>query len=73
MAELNGDNFIARVRLSDRENRTLAVPGERCGRVPASSLAALLNTFTVIDGERVPVIAPAPPAAVAPAAGDEED
>lgn len=42
MAELQGQDFRARVRLSTKTNETLALAGERCDHVPAESLAALL-------------------------------
>lgn len=35
MADLQGKDFIALVRLSDGDDRTLALPGETCERVPA--------------------------------------
>ncbi len=35
VAELNGKDFIARVRLSDADNRTIADVGQTCERVPA--------------------------------------
>jgi len=40
--ELNGADYRAVHRLSDRENTTLAEVGEPCDRVPAESLAPLL-------------------------------
>ncbi len=38
----DGAQFIALRRLSDRDDRTLAVVGETCERVPAASLPGLL-------------------------------
>jgi hypothetical protein len=35
---VNGADYIAKVRLSTRADETLALPGERCDRVPAQSL-----------------------------------
>ena len=40
---MDGKNFVATVRLSTKANDTLALPGERCDRVPASSLPWLLE------------------------------
>lgn len=40
---MTGADYLATVRLSDREDRTLAAPGELCERVPAESLAWLLQ------------------------------
>ncbi len=42
MADLNGKDFRARVRLSTKDDATLAEIGETCERVPSSSLEALL-------------------------------
>lgn len=39
---LQGEDYRALRRLSDRDNVTLADVGETCARVPASSLPALL-------------------------------
>lgn len=50
--ELNGADYIATVRLSDRENNTLAVPGETCWRVPQESLGWLAEQALIV---------PAPP------------
>ena len=36
VADLKGEDFVARVRLSDPADNTLAAPGETCERVPAS-------------------------------------
>jgi hypothetical protein len=35
VADLNGNDFIALVRLSDASDRTIAAVGETCERVPA--------------------------------------
>jgi hypothetical protein len=64
VAELQGKDFVARVRLSDRRDTTLAVEGQTCERVPASSLAGLLA-----DG----AIAPVEPKAFAPDAVQDVD
>ena len=40
--DLHGADFRARVRLSTKDDETLALAGEPCTRVPASSLEALL-------------------------------
>ena len=39
---MNGADYIAVVRLSTKANDTLALPGETCERVPASSLSWLV-------------------------------
>lgn len=39
---MTGAEFVALVRLSGPNDVTLAVPGETCERVPASSLPGLL-------------------------------
>jgi len=39
---LTGSDYRARVRLSTKDNVTLALPGETCERVPAASLPLLL-------------------------------
>jgi hypothetical protein len=38
-----GADYVAVVRLSNKANDTLAVPGETCDRVPAGSLPWLLQ------------------------------
>jgi hypothetical protein len=43
VADLNGRDFIAIRRLSNKADVTLADVGETCERVPASSLPALLD------------------------------
>ncbi len=43
-AELDGKDFIALGRLSDRGDNTLAVAGETCEQVPAASLRLLLTS-----------------------------
>lgn len=42
MADLQGKDFRARVRLSTKADVTLAEPGETCERVAAASLPGLL-------------------------------
>lgn len=59
VADLNGKDYRAVRRLSTRDDQTLALPGETCERVPASSLPALLASQKI---ERVP-----------PATREEED
>lgn len=39
---LRGEDYRARRRLSDKDDRTLAEVGETCERVPVDSLSALL-------------------------------
>lgn len=39
---MDGKGYRARVRLSTKDDQTLAEPGETCERVPVASLAALL-------------------------------
>jgi len=41
---MNGQHYVALVRLSNKDDETLADVGERCHRVPASSLPWLLET-----------------------------
>jgi hypothetical protein len=78
VADLNGKDFIAVVRLSDADDNTIAAVGDTCERVPAGK-----HGGTVSDAlEKLLVsgcIAPAPtpavkprPALVAPVAADEE-
>jgi len=43
--------LVARVRLSTRANDTLALPGETCERVPASSLPWLIEQGLVGPAE----------------------
>ena len=45
---MDGKNFVATVRLSTKANDTLAMPGERCDRVPASSLPWLVEQGLVV-------------------------
>lgn len=52
MAELNGQDFRARVRLSTTDDVTLADIGETCERVPVVSLAPLLASRKI---ERLPI------------------
>lgn len=42
VADLQGHDFRARVRLSTPDDETLALAGEPCARVPVESLAWLL-------------------------------
>lgn len=49
--ELVGSNYCAVVRLSTKDNVTLADVGERCDRVPVVSLAPLLASRKIV---RVP-------------------
>lgn len=49
---MKGADYIALRRLSTKDDRTLAMPGETCERVPESSLPWLLASGK---------IAPAPP------------
>lgn len=48
---LNGADYVALRRLSDRDDRTLAQVGETCDRVPPASLPALLAS-----GKIAPVV-----------------
>ena len=43
MADLNGADFRATVRLSNQSDDTLALPGESCAKVPSESLGWLLE------------------------------
>lgn len=63
MTELEGKDYVARVRLSDREDRTLAVPGETCEHVSPASLEWLLAQELIEPVPHIPPAAPlAPPA-----------
>ncbi len=42
---MNPSDYVATVRLSNKENETLALPGERCGKVPLESIP-----FLLVDG-----------------------
>ncbi len=42
-AALVGSDYVAVVRLSTKDNRSLALPGERCDNVPPGSLGWLLD------------------------------
>jgi len=42
VADLQGTDFRARVRLSTKDDETLALAGNTCDRVPVSSLKGLL-------------------------------
>lgn len=52
---LNGADYRARVRLSTKDDQTLALAGETCARVPASSLPFLLASRKI---EAIAVVAP---------------
>lgn len=39
---MNGADYIAKTRLSTRDDQTLALPGDTCDRVPPDSLPWLL-------------------------------
>lgn len=52
MADLNGRDFKALRRLSNKADMTLANVGETCERVPVSSLAALLASGKIERVER---------------------
>ena len=43
-AALVGSDYVAMVRLSTKDNRTLALPGEGCDNVPVVSLEWLLRS-----------------------------
>lgn len=51
-ALLAGDDFVAVRRLSTKDDETLAMPGERCERVPAASLPALLAAGKIRPAEK---------------------
>lgn len=55
---MNGADYIATVRLSDKGDDTLAAPGESCDRVPPASLPWLLEQGLIVT---------------APAAADEPE
>ena len=46
---MNGKDFIALRRLSDKDDNTLADVGETCERVPAVSLPSLLANGSKIE------------------------
>lgn len=62
VADLNGKDFIALVRLSDAEDRTIAAAGETCERVPAGkhggtasdALEKLLNSGLIAPASTRP-------------------
>lgn len=68
MTELAGKHYVARVRLSDRDDRTLAVPGETCEHVSPASLDWLLAQ-ALIEPVAAPQVPPAAP--IAPPAEEE--
>ncbi len=43
-AGLVGSDYVAMVRLSTKDNRTVALPGEGCDKVPTVSLSWLLRS-----------------------------
>ncbi len=43
-ATLVGSDYVATVRLSTKDNRTIALPGEGCDNVPTVSLEWLLRS-----------------------------
>ena len=45
---MNGADYVALRRLSTRDDETLAVVGETCDRVPASSLPGLLASGKIL-------------------------
>jgi hypothetical protein len=53
VADLNGKDYRARVRLSNAADETLAGEGQTCERVPVSSLPWLLTSHLIepVDGE----------------------
>lgn len=51
MSDLNGADFRARVRLSTKDDQTLALPGETCERVPVVSLQLLLASRKIAPVE----------------------
>lgn len=65
MTELSGKDYVARVRLSDASDRTLAVPGQTCEAVPAESLGWLLEQELIEPAPRTS------PVAIEPAPEDE--
>lgn len=76
VADLNGKDFIALVRLSDREDRTIAHVGQTCEKVPAGKHGGTASDALrklLVSG----LIAPAPaapkttPRAAKPAAEPE--
>lgn len=50
---MNGADYIATVRLSDKGDDTLAAPGESCDRVPAASLPWLLEQRLIVPAASV--------------------
>ena len=50
-AELVGADYVAVVRLSDKSNRSLALPGEICEDVPVVSLEWLLRSGKIRKAE----------------------
>lgn len=62
---LNGADYVAIKRVSDVRNKTLAMPGETCERVPASALDWLLKQDHIRRKPDVERRAPTPPPAAA--------
>ena len=52
---MNGVDYVALRRLSTRDDETLAVVGETCDRVPASSLPGLLASGKILYLPQQPV------------------
>lgn len=46
---MNGADYVATVRLSTKENLTLAEPGQTCERVSASSLGWLAEQGLIVS------------------------
>ena len=49
---MNGADYLATVRLSTKQNETLAEPGEPCERVPASSLPWLAAQGLIVTRQQ---------------------
>ena len=52
---MNGVDYVALRRLSDKADETLAAVGETCDRVPASSLPGLLASGKILYLPQLPV------------------
>ena len=50
-AGLVGSDYVAMVRLSTKDNRTLALPGEGCDNVPTVSLEWLLRSGKIKEAK----------------------
>ena len=55
---MNGADYIALTRISNRKNETLAATGETCERVPAESLGWLFGDGLIQYTPRVEVSPP---------------